>query len=224
MTRRALPHPDADILVNHWWWRPGWGVGTRFYAWHITLVDQPGLRDLVAGYQAALGGFPVLDLIPEQWLHITVQGLGHTCDVLAAQRDTVVDAVGRRLSQILSPELIFDRPVLFREAVVIPPTDPEPLRVVRTAIQDGIGDVLGRDRVPEADQVFHPHVSAAYVNATADPAPIRAALDALDALDLHHRRAGATVSEVKLIVMHRDRGMYEWEEAAACRIGARDGG
>jgi 2'-5' RNA ligase len=220
MPPRALPHPDADVLVNHWWWRPGWGVGTRFYAWHITLVDQPGLRDLVAGYQTALDGFPVLDLIPEQWLHITVQDLGHTRDVLAAQRDAVVDAVSRRLSAIPSPELIFDRAVLFQEAVVILPTDPEPLRVVRTAIQDGIGDVLGRDRVPEAGHVFHPHVSAAYVNATADPAPIRAALDALD----RHRRARATVAEVKLIVLHRDRGMYEWEEAAACRIGVRDGG
>ena len=28
-------HKHADQLTDHWWWRPGWKVGTRFYAWHI---------------------------------------------------------------------------------------------------------------------------------------------------------------------------------------------
>jgi hypothetical protein len=35
----GLPYPDADELANHWWWRPGWQVGTRFYTWHVTVAD-----------------------------------------------------------------------------------------------------------------------------------------------------------------------------------------
>ena len=72
-----MPYPDATELADHWWWRPGWQVGTRFYAWHVTLDDQPQLRELAARYQAAFAPVDALDLIPEQWLHITMQGIDH---------------------------------------------------------------------------------------------------------------------------------------------------
>jgi 2'-5' RNA ligase len=213
MTLPPLPYPDAASLTDHWWWRPGWRVGTRFYAWHITLTGLPALRDLVAGYRAALAGFEVLDPIPEQWLHITVQGLGHTRDVSDAERDAVIDAVQGRLLAVASPTLTFGRPVLNREAVVIPPTDAEPLRALRTAIRLGIGDGVGSGRVPEVSTPFRPHVSVAYVNAPAAPAPIRAALDAVG-----DRSAEVTIAAVTLIVMHRDRRMYEWREVASCGL------
>jgi 2'-5' RNA ligase len=214
MTLPALPYPDADLLADHWWWRPGWQVGTRFYAWHVTLTDLPALRGLVRCYQAALADFGVLDVIPERWLHITLQGLGHTRDVPDAERDAVIDAVQGRLQAIWSPTLTFGRPVLHREAVVIPPTEAEPLRALRTALRRGIADVLGRRGVPDAGLPFQPHVSVAYVNAPADPAPLRAALDAVG-----DRRAEAAIGAVTLIEMHRDRRMYEWREVASCRLG-----
>jgi hypothetical protein len=39
----VLPH--ADAVRRHWYWRPGWGVGTRFHTWHITLEAQSALID-----------------------------------------------------------------------------------------------------------------------------------------------------------------------------------
>ncbi|MDT5026262.1 MAG: hypothetical protein QOE61_2688, partial [Micromonosporaceae bacterium] len=31
----------TDDLRDHWYWRPGWSVGRRFYTWHLTFADQP---------------------------------------------------------------------------------------------------------------------------------------------------------------------------------------
>lgn len=135
----ALPYADADTdadtLVDHWWWRPGWQVGTRFYAWHVTVVDLPVLADHVAAYQTALSGFGFLDMVPRPWLHITMQGLDHTNAVTDPVRDTVAAAVTEQLAAVPAPTLTFARPVLFSEAVVIPTTDPRPLATIRDAIR-----------------------------------------------------------------------------------------
>ena len=213
-TLPPLPYPDATELVNHWWWRPGWTVGTRFYAWHITVNDLPELRDLVSTYQQGLADFPTLDLIPPEWMHITVQGVGHTRDVSVAERDAIVRSAAARLAGIAAPTLAFHRPVLHREAVVIPPTDPEPLRAIRTAIRAGIGDILGSDRVPETADGFRPHVSAAYVNTDEVPLAVRAALDAVTVAPTR-----VTIRQASLIEMHRDHRMYEWKSLTTIPLG-----
>jgi hypothetical protein len=66
-------------MRRHWWWRPGWRPGRRLYAWHLTLRDQTvsqgqaDLRQVVGAYQARLAGLAGLDLVPAEWLHLTVQ-------------------------------------------------------------------------------------------------------------------------------------------------------
>jgi len=208
----ALPYRDADALTNHWWWRPGWQVGTRFYAWHIPVVDLPPLAEHVAAYQTALRPFRFLDLIPRQWLHITVQGLDHTHAVDDARRDAVVEAVRTQLATVPVPVLTFDQPVLHGEAVVIPPTDPVPLRDIRDAIRAGISASYG---TPEGSPSngYRPHTSAAYVNTAADPEPVRAAFDVLDVPAVQVR-----VPFVSLIEMHRDRRMYEWRVITTAQL------
>ena len=66
----------ATEMRDHWWWRPGWKVGRRFWTWHYTFETCPALHELVAAYQGLLEELPTLDLIPQRWLHLTVQGLG----------------------------------------------------------------------------------------------------------------------------------------------------
>jgi 2'-5' RNA ligase superfamily len=209
----ALPYPDADTLADHWWWRPGWQIGTRFLAWHVTVADLPPLADHVAAYQTALRPFRFLDLIPRPWLHVTVQGIDHTSAVSDTQLGAVTAAVAEQLAAVPAPALTFDRPTLHREAVVIPPTDPQPLRAIRQAIRDGIEATYGP---PEGAPMssYRPHVSAAYVNAAADPAPVRAALDALDVPP-----AAVTITHLTLMEIHRDRRMYEWRTLTTTALG-----
>ena len=210
----ALPYPDADTLADHWWWRPGWQVGTRFLAFHITVADLPALADHVAAYQHVLAPFAFLDLIPRQRLHITVQGLDHAHNVSDSQRDDVTAAVRAQLAAIPAPTLTFDRPVAHREAVVLPPTDPQPRRAIRDAIRAGIAAAYGPPEGAPTTK-YRPHSSAAYVNTAADAVPVRQALDALDVPP-----ATLALTHVTLMEMHRDNRMYQWRVITTVPFGA----
>jgi hypothetical protein len=126
----------------------------------------------------------------------------------------VVGAVRVRLIRLPAATVTFHRAVLHREAVVVPPIDPEPLRQVRAAIRQGIADVWADDRVPEGTG-YRPHVSTAYFNAPEDPAHVRRLLDQVQA-----QPVTVTLHAASLIVMHRDRRMYAWTTTATAPIGS----
>lgn len=199
----ADPYADHDEMADHWWWRPGWKVGTRFYAWHITLDGQDELHTLVDQYQDALKPFPTLDSIPRKWRHITLQGLGHVEDVSDQQRDEALHAVAERLAKLNPIESTFQRAVIFREAIAIPPSNPDAYANLRNEIRAGITDAWGW--CPENPDGFRAHTSAAYSNGPAEAAPLRQAL-----IDARPVAASARIADVSLILMHRDHRMYEW--------------
>jgi 2'-5' RNA ligase len=207
---------DAPDLADHWWWRPGWQVGTRYLSWHVTLEDQPELRRFAARYQEALRPFAALDVVPEPWLHSTMQGVGHVAEVPDRERDAVVSAVRRRLAAVSPAPFTSARPVVHREAVAFDALDPEPLRRVRRAVRAGIAEALGPSSVPGGDEDYPPHVSLAYANSSAATSGIRAALDAVDVAPVT-----TSVRRVALIELHRDDRMYEWRTVAQVQLGGR---
>ncbi|WP_150132555.1 2'-5' RNA ligase family protein [Intrasporangium calvum] len=205
------PYADHAEMANHWWWRPGWKVGTRFYAWHITLDGQDELHQLIDQYQEALRPFPTLDPIPRKWRHITLQGLGHVEDVSDQQRDEAVQAVAERLAKLDAIESTFQRAVIFREAIALPPSNPEAYTHLRHEIRAGITDAWGW--CPENSEGFRAHASAAYSNGSASAAHIRLALDATG--------SGASrviVPAISLICMNRDRRTYQWKSVEHLRL------
>lgn len=203
-------HQDTPYLRNHWWWRPGWDVGTRFYTWHVTFDDAPELRRLVATYQEVLSTFSDLDLVPQQWLHLTIQGVGHVQDVPDAQRDQIVEAVRSRVAPLEPFNVAFHQPVIRPEAIILPPTPSNGLQQLRTAVRHGIAGVVGNTNVPEAANGYQPHVSLAYANASRPAEPVRAALNRINVAP-----ARVSIDAVSLIRLHRDRRMYEWTRQAA---------
>jgi hypothetical protein len=215
--QQPAPSPQASDPVqlrDHWWWRPGWHPGTRFVAWHFTIADTaPALADHVTAYQQALQPLAFLDLIPRPWLHLTVQGIDHTHALTSGQLDALTHAVRQTLAVIPAPTLTFDRSDLHTESVVIPPTDPAPVHTVRTAIRDAITSAHGP---PEGTppHLYRPHVSAAYVNTTADPADVRAVLDPLDIPPVT-----VTLDHITLMELHRDQHLYQWRTLTTARIG-----
>lgn len=211
-TADADPYADQPEMANHWWWRPGWHVGTRFYAWHITLDGQDELHRLIDTYQEALKPFPTLDPIPRQWRHITLQGLGHVDEVSDQQRDEAIHAVTERLAKLDPIESTFHRAVIFREAIALPPNNPDAYANLRNQIRAGITDAWGW--CPENADGFRAHTSAAYANDHADATLIRGALDLAEPIG----PASATYGQVSLIRMHRDRRMYEWETVTTAQL------
>lgn len=201
-----------EIMRNHWWWRPGWSVGKRFYTWHLTFEGQDDVHRLAAAYRAGLADVDGLTLIPDQWLHLTMQGIGFVGEATEDQVLAVGDAAAVRLSKVPSFDLQLGPAVLDPEAVLLDVEPDGPVRAVRDAIRSAIGDVLGE--VPEKADGFTPHVSVAYSSGDGPAAPIAEALAGLEV-----PTATARITSAELIVLHRDRQMYEWETFARAPLG-----
>lgn len=198
---------------NHWWWRPGWSVGRRFYTWHLTFEGQADVHRLAAEYRSALAPLgDALTPIPDQWLHLTMQGIGFVGEVKEADVQAIAEAVRSRLSDIRAFALQIGPEVLDPEAVLLHVHPDEPVRAVRDAIRAAIVDVLGE--VPERAEGFTPHVSVAYSNGDGPVEPIAHVLAGLDLVP-----AQANISTAELIVIHRDNQMYEWESFAKVSLG-----
>ncbi len=200
-------------MRNHWWWRPRWGVGRRFYTWHITFQGQHDVHRLAAEYRTVLAPLgPSLTLIPDQWLHLTMQGINFIDEVAESDVRAILEAARAQLAAVPTFDLQLGPEVIDPEAVLLPAHPSEPVQAVRDAVRTAIGDVLGE--VPESADGFRPHMSIAYSAADGPTAPISKALATLDT-----RPAHARITTAELIVIHRDNFMYQWEPYASVPLG-----
>ncbi|MFI0722073.1 2'-5' RNA ligase family protein [Streptomyces sp. NPDC021224] len=201
-----------QAMRNHWWWRPGWDVGRRFYTWHLTWEGQPDVHRFAAGYRRALAGLPGLDLIPDRWLHLTMQGVGFTDDVSEATATAIAAAARSRLAALHSFDVSLAAPIVDPEAILVPVVPAEPIRRLRQELRSAIADVL--PEVPEPAGGFNPHVSIGYSSAEGPAEPYAGAIEAAAVPP-----AKAVVTHADLIVIHRDHQMYEWTTLAEVPLG-----
>lgn len=198
-------------MMNHWWWRPGWRTGRSFYTWHLTFDGQPDVHAFADAYRRALAPAEGLDLIPDRWLHLTMQGIGFVGEVPEDTVQEVVAAATRRLAALHSFGITFHAPIVDPEAILVPVQPAESVRHLRTVIRAAIGDVL--PEVPESED-FVPHVSLAYSNAEGPAAPFAAAIADADVSPVK-----ALISHAQLIRINRDHQMYEWTTVAEVPLG-----
>jgi 2'-5' RNA ligase len=206
-------YTHVDQMRDHWWWRPGWDVGKRFYTWHITFDDQPELHRLVDTYQQQLARFPRLDLVPQRWLHLTMQGVGFTHDIVGSNLHELIDHVQTRLGEQPPLQVGFHRPVIRPEAIALPPQPVEPVLNLRRTIREAMATTLGETRVPERAEGFQPHVSLAYSNGSHPSDSILRTLEHTIVEPVN-----VTIDKVSLIELHRDRRMYEWQTQAVAQL------
>jgi 2'-5' RNA ligase len=201
-------------MRRHWWWRPGWRPGRRLYAWHLTFGDQTlsrgeaDLRQVVGGYQARLAGLPGLDLVPVEWLHLTVQPIGFADEVGAGDAEQIVAAVGRSCAALAPLRLTLGPAQLQAEGVWLPVAPAAAVWRVRAAVRAGIAEVWGAARVPEPARGFTPHVSLAYSDTDGPDDSYAAAL-----AETPPRSAMVQFGAIQLIVLRRDEHLYRWETA-----------
>jgi 2'-5' RNA ligase len=187
----------------------------------MTLDDQPQLRELVADYQHALTGVIGIDLIPPQWLHMTMQGIGFTDEINADELAAVDQALTARLAGIEQPAVAFRYLTVRPEAVYLKAHPAAVLYPLRVKMHEAVLSVLGPERFtePNPDRTqFLPHVSIGYINRDGDTEPIAAALSKLTT-----RAVDTTFTKADLLEFHRDNRMYEWTSATPIRIGPTSG-
>jgi 2'-5' RNA ligase len=201
---------------DHWWWRPGWRIGRRFYTWHLTFEGQDTLQALVNSYQRHLATVPGLDLVPQQWLHLTMQGVGFTDETDDDEVDRIVTGARLRLAQLPVAELTFHQPLLRPEAIVLPAMPTTTVEAIRDAIRAAIAEArkINVRQVPEADVKFIPHVTVAYISHEGAAHPLLAVLRKVNAAP-----ATARVPAASLIILNRDQHVYQWHEHSIVPLG-----
>jgi 2'-5' RNA ligase len=203
-----------DRMADHWWWRPGWRPGRRMYTWHFTFNGQPDIHALAAGYEARLAGLPGLDLVPARWLHLTTQGVGFTDEVSDSDVAAIIDAARSRLAALSPAEVTLGPARVSPEAILLDVAPVTGLEAIRAGLRSAISDVWSSDQVPEAKE-WTPHVSVAYSSTTAPAEPYVTALADCE------ESAESLIEAVQLIVLGRDRHMYEWTTRADIRLSLR---
>ena len=202
-------------MVNHWWWRPGWSAGRRYLTWHLTFAEAGDLHRLADEYRRALAGVPGLDLVPDRWLHLTMQGLGFADELDRAEVGAIVDAATARLVRVGAFELRVGTAVVVPEGILMHAEPAERVREVRSAIRAAIAGVrpaVLRDE--ESAESFRPHVSVAYSNSDRRAAPAIAAVASVSG-----GPALIWVASAQLILLGRDERMYTWEPFATAELG-----
>jgi 2'-5' RNA ligase len=209
-------------MRSHWWWRPGWAPGRRQLAWHLTFGaqtvsrGQTDLRRVVGGYQIRLAELPGLDLVPVEWLHLTVQGIGFADEVDAGELEQIVAAVRRRCAALAPVRLTLGPAELQQEGVWLRVAPSVAVRRVRAAVRAGIAEVWGASRVPESAGGFVPHASLAYSNTDGSSEPYAAA-----SAGIRLRSATVELAAIQMVSLSRDRHPYRWEAVATLPFGAK---
>ena len=199
------------MIEDHWWWRPGWRPGRRMYTWHVTFGEMPCVGDLAAHVQARLAGLPGLDLVPGRWLHLTTQGVGFTDEVVSADVVAIVDAARRRLADAEPPQVTIGPARVASEGVAFGVSPRDGLTVLRDGLRAAVAEIWSPARVPESDD-WTPHVSVAYSRVSGPAGMYEAALAGQDAA------VNVTIGSVQLIMLGRDRHVYEWDTQAEVRL------
>jgi 2'-5' RNA ligase len=187
------------------------GLGSWAFVLHVALhLSGPARCPSPAEtYRVALGGLPSLDLVPDRWLHLTMQGPGFIDEVSASDVEAIVREVRARLALVPAFDIQLDRPVFTPEAIR---WDPEgPVDRVRREIRAAIGEVW--PVVPEGADRFTPHVTIAYANRAG---PAAAILDAISSVP--SEPATAAITAVDLIVLNRDQHTYQWQPHATAQL------
>jgi 2'-5' RNA ligase len=218
MTEGPAHLQHSTILRDHWWWRPGWRQGRRAYTFHVVFdggtVDRAAeVQRIVREYQAAVADMPGLDLIPVEWLHLTVQGVGFVDEVGEQDVEAILTAARRRCAELAPVELTFGSAIVTDEGIMLPGEPRGPADAMRRALRAGIADASAAARVPEGEE-FIPHVSVAYSNASGSTARL---VQAVEASPPH--RASVTVRAASLIVIDRDARMYRWRPHVSVPLG-----
>ena len=198
-------------ITRHWWWRPGWQPGSRFYTFHFTFAAQPAVQELAARARERLAAFTWLDPVPGEWLHCTTQGVGFAGDVSETDLSAITAAARARLAAVSPAVVTISAPHAAGEGALCDVAPDGSLNPARDAARAAIADVWGADRVSEASQ-WTPHVSVAYANADGPAGPVDAAL-------ADTQGAAAKLSTLDLIRLGRDQHVYEWDTIASIALG-----
>lgn len=204
----AIPHPEQ--MSSHWH-RPD--LPAPLYVWHILADDQPDLRRLVRECQDRLGDLPGIDLVPEPWLHMTVQMIGTADQISEAQLKAMIRGAETTLTDLEPASCSVGEPLFHPEAIMLGAQPRDAFNPLWQAVRQPLEEVLGPEYLAE-DRPFIPHLTLAYANEAQPAAPY------IQAISPGPEPVPITVREIHLVAQTCDDHVYRWETLATVPLGA----
>jgi 2'-5' RNA ligase len=205
-----LSDGPGQVLSGHWSWRPEWTAEHRMWWWYATFENVPAVRRLAAETRNALKPDAPVDVVPTQWLHLTLAELGGSAGV---PRPLAYEAARRAVGPLaeLPPVDIQVGPLRTLPGAVVLGVHGSGLRQVHDRLVAALPDELPEHPV---QRPFDPHVSIAYLARdcrASDLLRCDARTGALLRLSVK-----AKLDHVTLVEVVRDRGHYWW--TPRCRV------
>lgn len=194
-------------LTNHWQ-RPGWTDGRTSYHWLLAFNDEPGLTALARECQGGLGDLPMLDLVPPDTLHLTLQRVGFTDEVDRAQLQAVADATAQRCADLPSFVLHVGWLAGSEGAIRFTALPVESVVRVRQAVLETLTDICSPTTDLSAESPdFWPHVSIAYCNTPTPATPVIQRVGKLRSF----APVKVHIQALDLVELRRDNKVYRWK-------------
>lgn len=143
---------------------------------------------------------PGVDVVPTEWLHLTMTGVGYADDFDSSTPKEHVDSVFSATSSTSVGPLVFDRLFIYQEGVRFSAASPG-LQELRTLQSDLVTAAGGPD--PDPDEVFYAHVSLSHFSREISEELLSVALDLADL-----RPVVVASPRLSLIELGRDDRVY----------------
>jgi 2'-5' RNA ligase len=167
--------PFPVRMEDHWRAGPDADPGRARLMWLMLVGDCPQVAELARLGQARLAGLDGLDLVPQQWLHMTTLIAGFA-DEITPDQVGVMTGEARRLLARTPPVTITLGGVWYHpRAVMLGVGPPGALDPVLRAAQQATRVATGRSGELHA-KPWTPHITLAYSNAAGPAGPVMAAL------------------------------------------------
>jgi 2'-5' RNA ligase len=189
-------------MEDHWVPEPGVDTTRPQLMWFMLFGDRPQVAELARLGRARLAKLAGLDLVPDEWLHMTTLIVGFADEITADQVE-VMAAQARRMLAGIPPVMITLGRVLYHPRAVMLAAQPrEALEPVLRAVQQATRIATGRDGRLHY-KPWTPHITLAYGNSARPAAPV------IEALGRELPRQRVTVSSISLISQAPDQ-LWTW--------------
>jgi 2'-5' RNA ligase len=198
-------------MEDHWLLQPDVDPGRARLMWFMLVGDCPQVAELARLGQRRLAGLDGLDLVPQQWLHMTTLIAGFADEITPDQVGVMADEA-RRLLASTPPVTITLGQVLYHPRAIMlgvgPPSALDPvLRAARQATRSATG--RGGELYGEP---WTPHITLAYSNAARPAGPV------IDALGRELPRRQAAVPAVSLVSQAPEQ-LWTWDLVTQVPLG-----
>lgn len=167
--------PFPVRMEDHWLPQPDVDPGRARLMWFMPVGDHPQVAELARLGQRRLARLDGLDLVPQQWLHITTLIAGFADEITPDQVGVMASEASRLLARTPPVTITLGRVLYHPRAIMLsigPPGALDPvLRAARQAthVATGHGGEL-------PTKPWTPHITLAYSNAAGPTRPVIEAL------------------------------------------------